>query len=235
MFFRKKSESSKAVPTNPISLLVQGLKDYTMGSTEALHLHFHLGRNIADRNIKGDIVECGVYNGGSAAAMCLGANMEDRKIWLYDSFEGMPPTKDIDGKDAATYVGQCVGDIGKVKEAMAIAGVNDHKYVIRKGWFNQTFKEEGPKTIALLHIDSDWYDSVTSCLDRFYDVVEEGGVILLDDFGHWEGCRNAFFDFVAKRNIKPLVERRGHTQLFWVKGKENNRDRSGLKMTHENL
>ncbi len=54
-------------------------------------------------------------------------------------------------------------------------------------------------------------------------LVEDGGVIVLDDFGHWEGCREAFYDFSHQRGIKPLVERFGHTQMFWVKGRTDNR------------
>jgi O-methyltransferase len=213
--------------------VLDDLKNYTLGNIEALKLHQALALKISEDNIQGDIVECGVYNGGSAAAMASAANMDQRKIWLYDSFEGMPSISDIDGKDAKKYEGMCVGEIDKVKSVMAFIKLIETKYIIKKGWFKQTFKEKGPEKIALLHIDSDWYESVKICLEHFYDRVQEGGIILLDDFGHWEGCRNAFYDFIQQRNIKPLVERRGHTQMFWIKGKEHNRDNSGRKMFFE--
>jgi O-methyltransferase len=230
----KKSESMKSANTSEQNVLVK-LQPFTMGNMEGLKLHQALAKYIREKKVEGDIVECGVYNGGSSAAMANEADMAKRRLWMYDSFEGMPDVKEIDGADAAKYVGQCVGEITKVEAAMNLIGLPKEKYVIKKGWFNDTFQTEGPQKIALLHIDSDWYDSVIVCLDRFYDLVEEGGVILLDDFGHWEGCRNAFYDFVKKRDLKPLVERRGHTQLYWVKRKENNRDNSGLQMFHESL
>ena len=78
-------------------------------------------------------------------------------------------------------------------------------------------------SIAFLHIDADWYDSVQLALETFYDRVSTGGVIILDDFGHWEGCREAFYDFAADRGIKPLLERFGHTQAYWIKDRTHNR------------
>ena len=232
-FFSKRYTEKKIHNKKPT--ILEKLLPFTMGNIEGLKLHQAVARYVREKNIPGDIVECGVFNGGSSAAMAQEADMENRSLWLYDSFEGMPEVKDIDGADAAKYVGQCVGEVDKVRLAMQLIGLQKEKFIIKKGWFNETFHTEGPSKIALLHIDSDWYESVMISLDRFYDLVEEGGVILLDDFGHWEGCRNAFYDFVKKRDLKPLVERRGHTQLFWIKGKENNRDNSGMKMFHERL
>jgi O-methyltransferase len=64
-------------------------------------------------------------------------------------------------------------------------------------------------------------------LNTFYDLVPDGGIIILDDFGHWEGCREAFYDFIAQRKLKPLLERFGHTQAFWIKERIHNRDFTG--------
>jgi O-methyltransferase len=60
-------------------------------------------------------------------------------------------------------------------------------------------------------------------LDNFYKLIPEGGCIVLDDFGYWEGCREAFYDFCLKNNEKPLLERVGTTQAYWIKGRMNNR------------
>jgi O-methyltransferase len=68
-----------------------------------------------------------------------------------------------------------------------------------------------------LHIDADWYDSVFYSLETFYQRVSDGGFIVLDDFGHWEGAREAFYDFCMEHSIKPLIERTGYTQAFWRK------------------
>ena len=176
------------------------------------------------RNIAGDFVECGVCNGGSAAAIACELSGSGRHVWLYDSFEGLPAISEIDGKDAERFVGQCVGSEQHVRKAMQIAKVSPSEYTIRKGWFQETFHEQPlPRQIAILHVDADWYDSVMLTLQTFYDLVSDGGLIVLDDFGHWEGCREAFYDFVSQRNIKPLLERFGPTEAYWIKNRLHNR------------
>ena len=87
-----------------------------------------------------------------------------------------------------------------------------------------TFCQELPPQVCLLHIDADWFESVDLALNTFYDRVTSGGIIVLDDFGHWEGCRRAFYEFAAKRQIHPLLERFGHTQAFWIKDRKHNRE-----------
>ena len=96
--------------------------------------------------------------------------------------------------------------------------------VIRKGLFIQTFKQTLPQRIALLHIDGDWYESVLLTLETFYPLVADGGVIILDDFGFWEGCRRAFYEFCRKYRVEPLIERVGDTQAYWIKGKQHQRE-----------
>lgn len=172
--------------------------------------------------IQGDFVECGVYKGGTAALLSrfLGGS---KKLWLYDSFEGMPDTNVKDGETAKAYIGEGAVELEDVMNMMRRLGKNLDQVLIKKGWFNHTFIESGPTSIALLHCDADWYESVLSVLNRFYDAVSDGGVIILDDFGYWEGCREAFYEFCKARDLKPLVERVSTDQLFWVKGKETNR------------
>jgi O-methyltransferase len=135
------------------------------------------------------------------------------------------PRPGLDGPEAAAATGACVGSESKVREVLRLAGFKEANVILKKGWFEQSFKEDPhPETIALLHLDCDWYESVLLSLRTFYDRVSEGGTIVLDDFGHWEGCREAFYDFAAERRLKPLLERFGHTQAFWIKGRTHNRD-----------
>ncbi|MEJ7623209.1 MAG: TylF/MycF/NovP-related O-methyltransferase [Pyrinomonadaceae bacterium] len=183
-----------------------------------------LATDIAKREIPGDFVECGTYTGGSAATVSRVLRGTGRQSWLFDSFEGLPPVTDRDGRDAEEFVGKCVSSEDEVHEAMKSADVPREQYIIKKGWFENTFAVAPlPEKIALLHIDADWYESVLLSLETFHDSVPDGGVIALDDFGYWEGTREAFYDFVAKRGIKPLLERVGDTQAFWIKGKQHNR------------
>jgi O-methyltransferase len=203
---------------------LKAISAYSMGSFLTLENLNALAVDVLERDIQGDFVECGVFNGGSAAAVACAIRSSDRKIWLYDSFEGMPEITAADGPVAADFVGECVGDEAKVHAAMRLARFPEDRYVIRKGWFQDTFTA-GPMSgsVAFLHIDADWYDSVQLALETFYDRVSTGGVIILDDFGHWEGCREAFYDFAADRGIKPLLERFGHTQAYWIKDRTHNR------------
>jgi O-methyltransferase len=203
------------------------LKPFSMASATALRHLYALGSDLAERGIAGDIVECGVFNGGSAGALACGLRASPRHFWLYDSFAGMPPASAADGPDAAPYVGQGVGSAEKAREAMRVAGVAESALTIRPGWFADTFALPLPERVALLHIDCDWYESVALTLRTFYDRVNEGGIVILDDFGHWDGAREAFYDFVFERGLKPLVERFGHSQLFWIKGRTHNRDQRG--------
>ncbi len=204
--------------------LLKKVRPFTMCEAPALNNLYNQGQRLAKTNIPGDIVECGCCNGGSSASVALGLGDAKRRFWLYDSFEGLPAPKEVDGKDAEKWVGGCVGAVENVKRALSVAGLPENMAVIRKGWFQDTFKQPIADKIALLHIDADWYDSVSLALNTFYDRVSEGGVIVLDDFGYWEGCREAFYDFCKQKNIKPLLERSGVAQAYWIKGKVHNRD-----------
>jgi O-methyltransferase len=147
-----------------------------------------------------------------------------RKLWIYDSFQGMPETRELDGEEARKYVGTCFASKGDVLEILSATGARPDEFVIMEGLFTNTFQEELPEQVALLHCDADWYDSVNIVLEIFYPLIPEGGCIILDDFGFWEGCRRTFYDFCQKQGERPLLERVGITQAFWIKAKEHNRN-----------
>ena len=203
--------------------LVEIVRPYTLCSSDRIRTLIKLSKEINSRQVNGDFVECGTYKGGTAAVLSkfMGSG---RRLWIYDSFEGMPKTKDIDGEDAKEWIGKCVGSVADVKKVMRLLSISEQDYIIKKGWFNQTFREELPRKVALLHCDADWYEPVSLALDTFYPLITECGCIILDDFGYWEGCREAFYDFCMRHNEKPLLERVGVYQTYWIKGKKNNRD-----------
>jgi O-methyltransferase len=196
---------------------------YSMCGVPILTNLARIARDAARRGVRGDIVECGVCNGGSAGVLYASFREASPAVWLYDSFEGLPAPTPVDGPAAGAYAGHCVGSEEMVRRAMGVAGVEPARLHVKRGWFDATFREPLPETIAILHVDADWYDSVSLCLRTFYDHVVDGGVIILDDFGQWEGCREAFYDFARARGIKPLLERFEHTQAYWIKGRAHNR------------
>jgi O-methyltransferase len=199
-------------------------RPYTMVDDQALLNLKALAASVLERMIPGSFVECGVYNGGSAAIVASLIAHDDRCLWLFDSFSGMPATTPVDGLDARAYIGQCVGSEDRVLEALALANFPREKLVMCKGWFVDTFQGELPEQVSFLHIDADWYENIKLCLETFYDRVPNGGVIVLDDFAYWEGCREAFYDFCFSRGIKPLLERCGLQQAYWIKSKSHNRN-----------
>ncbi len=217
-------KGSKARHSDVVPAEVAVLERFSMSGLRVLKKLYVLGRDVVARNVIGDFVECGVWNGGSAAAIGCALRNTGRHIWLYDSFEGLPAPALVDGAFAVNYAGQCIGREESVRQAISIAQVAEGSFTICKGWFADTFRSPLPEVVSFLHIDADWYDSVKLSLETFYDRVSEGGIIVLDDFGHWEGCREAFYDFIQGRRLKPLLERFGHTQAFWIKGKLHNRD-----------
>jgi O-methyltransferase len=221
------NDKTPAIPDiSSIQKKIALLNNYSMSGSNVLRKLYTIGTDIISRNIDGAFVECGVYNGGSAGAISLALKNSKKHIWLYDSFEGMPETKEIDGNFAKQYVGLTVGNVEKVKECMDIAEIEQDFYTIRKGWFEKSFELPRPENISILHVDCDWYDSVLITLNTFYDSIQDGGAIIIDDFGHFEGCREAVYDFIKSKNIKPLFERFGHSQIFWIKNRMHNRDYS---------
>lgn len=172
---------------------------YTLLDYRRMYFLYELGKKTATLN--GDIVECGSYNGGSAAILAKASN---KTIWLFDSFEGLPTPSIEDGENTINrfYYGWDKGDIDKVHQVFKLLKIKYEKYKIIKGWFHETFPNTKIDNISLLHIDADWYNSVMLSLEKFFDSVVTNGYIVLDDYGHWEGCRKATDEFICRRNLK---------------------------------
>lgn len=168
------------------------------------------------RHLPGCVIECGVWRGGMSAglAVMLGA---DREYFLFDSFEGLPPAREIDGgaalawqrdADAPGYYNNCSAPAEMAEEAMRRAGAA-HFHLCR-GWFDKTLPSFVPPVpIALLRLDGDWYDSTMVCLDHLFDRVVPGGLILLDDYHTWDGCSRAVHDFLSRRSATERIRSLG--------------------------
>jgi len=217
-----KKRVSELLDSLEIKRLLKIVKPYTMIDEVGLRKLATLANHVNSKNIKGDFVECGTYKGGSAAVLSryMGQN---RHLWIYDSFEGMPAISDNDCREADQWVGKCIGTVDDVHAVMKLVSTRENRYAIKKGWFEQTFRDKLPEKVSLLHCDADWYDSVTMVLNTFYALIPSGGIVILDDFGYWEGSKDAFYDFCYKHNERPLIERVGSNQAYWIKGKTNNR------------
>lgn len=184
-------------------LILSRVMPYTMVGKERVLNLYRLALMVKKEGIEGDIVECGVANGGTAAVLAHLATgkSSNRIVWLFDSFKGMPATTPLDGEEAKQWVGKALGNKEKVLEVLKKVDADLNKVKIIEGMFEETFPMMTIPKIALLNIDADWYESVKLCLEKFYDSVVSGGFISIDDYGHWEGCRRAVDEFFAKRGL----------------------------------
>jgi len=205
-----------------VQLLFQ-VRNYTGLSVPRLTALYTLSREIDRLSVPGEVVECGVRNGGSAAVMAFVSQKSplNRDVWLFDSFEGLPEPTMEDGNKALTeyHQGKCLGSVAKVGEIFQRLSVAESRVHIVPGWFEETFPSVKINDIALLHIDADWYESVKLCLKKFYPSVCPGGFIVLDDYGHWEGCRRATDEFLQNHNISVKLKKVDYAGHYFQKPK----------------
>jgi len=162
-----------------------------------------LAQRIEDERIPGDVVECGVYKGGTAAILARSATHSPlpRTVWLFDTFQGMPPASAADGPEAASWVGHLSSSPARVEKLLRRTGADLSRVRIVPGLFQDTFPALRIPQVALLNIDADWYESVKLCLETFYNAVVPRGFISIDDYGAWPGCRRAVDEFFQSRSL----------------------------------
>jgi len=210
-------------------------KPYSMTSPERMYSLYKATEYVLKNNIPGDFVECGVWRGGSSmlvAQMLASRNVKDRKIYLYDTFEGMsePGTDDVDihGAHASKIMAEavneketsvwCLADLHDVQQNMAHTGFAENLIVYVKGKVEDTIPQTMPKNeIALLRLDTDWYESTKHELTHLYPKLIKAGVLIIDDYGHWEGCRKAVDEFFGDNKIRQLLNRIDYTGRIGIK------------------
>jgi O-methyltransferase len=206
-------------------LVMQVKPRYTMVKNGSLENLYRLVQAANAQDLAGDIVECGVWNGGSAAVMGVACREDSRyvsarTIWLFDSFQGLPAPGARDGETEkkAFFKGWNKGGTENVVRVFKKVGFPSAQIRIVPGWFDATLKTAAVDRIAVLHIDADWYDSVKLVLDAFYDKVVPGGFLVFDDYGLWQGCRQAVTDFCVERGIDgAVIKRVGPHQAYFQK------------------
>jgi O-methyltransferase len=186
---------------------------------------------VNEEQLAGDIVECGVWNGGCVGLMAL-ANAHrpgpQRKFHLFDSFEGLPQPSSSDSDMISGFkksnpdgklrdddqtdlisIGACVGLPEKKVEDFLVRqlGLPRDNFVFHVGWFQQTIPDavNSLDNIAVLRLDGDYYESTKVCLDGLYDRVVKNGFIVVDDYGTFQGCKKAVDEFLLNRNIRPKI------------------------------
>lgn len=205
--------------------IIRAVRPYTMTGHDKLHALITAVRYIVRHDVPGDIVECGVWRGGSmhAAARTLDAlGRHDRNLYLYDTFEGMttPTAKDIgtDGRSAAERLAEADPDKSLVWAKASLEDVRQgfeqvpyptERVHYVKGPVEQTIPGRLPSRIAILRLDTDWYESTAHELEHMYDLLVPGGVLMIDDYGWWQGSRQATDEFLDRTAEKLLLLRTG--------------------------
>lgn len=199
---------------------IRAVRPRTMTSPEKL-FGLILGiRYITAHRVPGDIVECGVWRGGSmqaAALTLLERDSTDRELHLFDTFEGMPPPSDVDrrrgGKSAEELLAAAdrdakiwaVATLDDVRAAMDEIGYPAERIHYHRGMVEETVPRDAPEQISLLRLDTDWYESTRHELEHLYDRLSPGGVLIIDDYGGWEGSRKATEEFLARTGAPLLL------------------------------
>lgn len=182
-------------------------------------------RYLVHNDIPGDIVECGVWKGGSmmAVARTLLRLTHTRRLWLYDTFEGFsPPTAEDVSVCGMSAQKDFESDyyrvtVENVKQAVLGTGYDERLVHCVKGKVEDTIPARVPEQIALLRLDTDWYESTKHELTHLFPRLVRGGVLIVDDYGHWKGARKATDEYFETRKVPMLLQRIDFSARFGVK------------------
>jgi O-methyltransferase len=192
---------------------------YTMTGRDRLDRLHQCIDTILSENVPGDIVETGVWRGGSMILASALLKDSDRKIWCCDSFEGMPvptvqgrsfsETEDFSDLDYLNV------SLEHVKENFRRFGLLSDRVEFLKGWFSDTLPTAPIEQIALLRLDGDLYESTRDALVPLYPKVSQGGFVIVDDYNSWEGCKQAVTEYREAHGITaPIVPIDNHA-VYW--------------------
>jgi O-methyltransferase len=184
----------------------------------------YLVENILFNGVPGDLIETGVWRGGACIYMRAILDIygvRNRKVWLADSFEGLPPPDPTNYPADAddnfhTYTDLAVS-IDVVRNNFAKYNLLDDKVVFLKGWFKDTLPSSATGPLALLRLDGDMYESTMDALRNLYDRLSVRGFIIIDDYRVVEGCRSAVDDFRSSRNINDAIIEIDGVGVYWQK------------------
>jgi O-methyltransferase len=213
-------------------MVLERINGFTMTSLERQIALIQSVRYLVQAGIAGCMVECGVWRGGSSMATALTLmQMGDanRDLYLYDTFSGMtiPTAMDqtADGTLAQSHLNQdktgaylCAAGIHDVHQNMISTGYDSNCIHLIEGPVEDTIPKESPKQpIALLRLDTDWYESTQHELIHLFPLLVEGGVLIIDDYGHWSGARKAVDEYLQGLSQHFYMHRIDYTGRLLIK------------------
>jgi O-methyltransferase len=242
---RRKKVSGGDLPAE-IGELIGRVRAYTMLSQERLLTLYENVIYCEENGISGDFVECGVWKGGAVALMAL-ANLRHgsarRGIHLFDAFTDIcEPDKEVDGERAIREAKELSRGGGVGGKLVPLEGFYDtmggtgtlegNKRLLEgeigydpnflhyhPGWFQDTLPKDAAqiKRVAILRLDADWYASTKICLEYLYGKVVKGGIVIVDDYGCYEGCRKAVDEWRRDKKIADYLHRIDAEGRYWIK------------------
>lgn len=231
-------EKSQQLPPdfeNIHSSIIDKVRPYTMTSPERLYGLIESVQYLIKNNINGAFVECGVWKGGSMMAIAetlLALGVNDRELYLYDTFEGMtaPTEADVDqlNRDAASQLKQdaskkaesvvwAYSGLEEVKQNIARTGYPSDKIHFIQGDILKTIPAQMPGKTALLRLDTDWYESTKHEMEHLYPQLVSKGILIIDDYGFWKGSKKAVDEYLQLHQIPLMLHRMDETGRSAVK------------------
>lgn len=212
----------------------RSVEEHTMTSPERVYSLIEAVKYVVKNGIGGDFVECGVWKGGSVMVMAmtlLEMGETGRDIYLYDTFAGMSSPTDADvsykgtparDKYASTLITDelsewCLSPLEEVRRNVLSTGYPEERFHFIEGKVEETIPGVMPDPIALLRLDTDWYESTKHELVHLYPGVSAGGVVIIDDYGQWQGARKAVDEYIAAGRVRMLLNRIDRTGRIGVK------------------
>lgn len=194
-------------------------------------------RHVVENDLSGDLIEFGVFWGKQVyvmAATLVALGCTDKKIYLYDTFSGMPEPSEFDIKlktgmtqddvrkkwesmQKDGYNEWCYGNLESVRKLVFSTGYPIDKFHFVVGDVVETLQYAAHEKIAFCRLDTDWYESTRYLIQYVYPRVSRGGVVAIDDYGSWAGARKATDDYLKTLEFKPLLVRTGYTERVFVK------------------
>lgn len=212
--------------------IVSRVDRFTMTSLERRASLLGAVDHIVSNGIAGDVVECGVWRGGSMmlVALALMARGDtSRHLYLFDTFEGMSEPTDEDRALSGESAGAQLARTDREHPLWAVAGLEDvqaniastgypaDKIHFVKGKVEDTIPGTIPERIALLRLDTDWYESTKHELNHLYPRLARNGILIIDDYGHWQGARQAVDEYFAASTEPVFLHRVDYTARLLVK------------------
>lgn len=209
--------------------------DLSMTSNERLFATIMACKYVIERDIPGDFVECGVWRGGNSllAAGVFKLYNVKRKVYLFDTFEGMTAPTEADKRisDQAPAIEKfkenrkedryfwCYAGLDEVQNNFRKAGLLNDNVTFVKGDVLKTLADAGnlPETISVLRLDTDWYESTKAELEILYPRLRFGGILMIDDYGHWAGSNKATDEYFATHGKRPFLQYVDYTGRVGVK------------------